>query len=303
MVFNHVFKKEWFEDELVKKIIHDIDGIYKTDGTCLWSKGIRLSFGTFAGAISPQELSLSSKMLILMLKLNEPKLVFYSEFIDSKYYKYVFEIAKIKDISLSVFNKIPYEDGYVSYIYDTDRTINTKKEFSDEFFTAVERYYSKHFQENYNHICQKHRITVLTGCDIIDQKLIISKLTNKLLVPYKIEISDIIGKNVKVSGIVHMTDDFLSHEYNIIEYLRKNGTLESFKYVYTDTLFLIDDFCTLTKHEDFSIFYKNAVAENNYFLFITSKLSTISNIRCNINSVLKLKTHLINVKSEIHIES
>ena len=92
--FNLVYEDEWFEDELVVKMIKDIDKVDIEDGV-FTSK----LFGT----ISPSELSTGVKGLILMLK--EEGLSSYW-FLSSRYgencHKWIFYISSFKDINLYV---------------------------------------------------------------------------------------------------------------------------------------------------------------------------------------------------------
>lgn len=141
LAFNLRFKAEWFQNELVRRIISDIDYVEDVKGTCLFVRGMHKT-------ISPQELAGGTKSLILMLMCNTPKTVFYSGFMGENCYPYVFEIARNTDINLVACSRFPFTEGETVYIYDTDKYVKSQYEFNEEYFDACERWNAEHYDED-----------------------------------------------------------------------------------------------------------------------------------------------------------
>ena len=83
--FDVAFKPEWFEDDLVKKMIKDVD---KSDVI-----GPYLIISPVLGPIAPTYLSGGVKVLILLLK--EPKFIYNLSNCGDNCAKWIIEIAKI----------------------------------------------------------------------------------------------------------------------------------------------------------------------------------------------------------------
>lgn len=90
--FNVAFRPEWFEDDLVKKMIKDVD---KSDVI-----GPYLIISPVLGPIAPTYLSGGVKVLILLLK--EPKFIYNLSNCGDNCAKWILEIAKQKDLTINL---------------------------------------------------------------------------------------------------------------------------------------------------------------------------------------------------------
>lgn len=92
--FYNVYNKKWFEDELVKKMIFDIDKSEVVSGNLIRSKVL--------GDISPDLLSSGVKTLILLFK--DSKKIFNASNCGDNCAKWILEIAKIKNITINLYH-------------------------------------------------------------------------------------------------------------------------------------------------------------------------------------------------------
>jgi hypothetical protein len=102
--FNHEYEDEWFEDEYVKRLVKEIDGDEVISSKCIQSPVF--------GQITCTELSGGVKALILMYE--ERDIVVWATACGDNCAKYILEIAKKQDITISLehYMKFPkdFED-------------------------------------------------------------------------------------------------------------------------------------------------------------------------------------------------
>ena len=89
--FNAVFEREWFNNELVREMIKDIDKSVVISGSAIESP--------ILGPISPRELSGGVKTLICMLM--EPGLEFYGTSCGNNCGKWMIELGKHQDVHVA----------------------------------------------------------------------------------------------------------------------------------------------------------------------------------------------------------
>lgn len=123
--FDDEYEDEWFEDDYVKKLIKEIDDTEVRQGGTLYSNAL--------GDIVKQQLSTGVKGLILLYKtdckINGDRL-------GDNCWKYVFEIAEIKDIYL-VLRHIPrFPSDFKAYLKNYDKIIN-REEYISAFVKLV----------------------------------------------------------------------------------------------------------------------------------------------------------------------
>lgn len=100
ITFRYGREDEWFNDDLVKRMIKDVDGDEVLSPYCIMSPVL--------GQIAPEYLSGGVKALILMLKTDyEIDLLVCGE----NCAKWVVEISKIKDITVSMSSFDLFSDG------------------------------------------------------------------------------------------------------------------------------------------------------------------------------------------------
>ena len=92
--FNNVYEDDWFDDEIVKQIVNDIDNSVLR-GLCVLSPVL--------GSISVQDLSGGCKTLILLYKLDdfEPNLIWLGNNCED----WLIKISNIKDINVVMTGK------------------------------------------------------------------------------------------------------------------------------------------------------------------------------------------------------
>ena len=90
--FKNTYEPEWFESELAKKMIKDIDDSDVLSGECINSQVL--------GQIPPERLSGGVKTLLLML--NEPDKIFNASTCGDNCAKWILEIGKQKDLTINL---------------------------------------------------------------------------------------------------------------------------------------------------------------------------------------------------------
>ena len=90
--FKNTYEPEWFESELAKKMIKDIDDSDVLSGECINSPVL--------GQIPPERLSGGVKTLLLML--NEPDKIFNASTCGDNCAKWILEIGKQKDLTINL---------------------------------------------------------------------------------------------------------------------------------------------------------------------------------------------------------
>ena len=90
--FKNTYEPEWFESDLAKKIVKDIDNSDVLSGECINSPVL--------GQIPPERLSGGVKTLLLML--NEPDKIFNASTCGDNCAKWILEIGKKKDLTINL---------------------------------------------------------------------------------------------------------------------------------------------------------------------------------------------------------
>ncbi len=90
--FKNTYEPEWFESELAKKMIKDVDDSDVLSGECINSPVL--------GQIPPERLSGGVKTLLLML--NEPNKIFNASTCGDNCAKWILEIGKLKDLTINL---------------------------------------------------------------------------------------------------------------------------------------------------------------------------------------------------------
>ena len=90
--FKNSYESEWFDSELAKEIVRDVDHSDVLSGECIQSPVL--------GQIPPERLSGGVKTLLLML--NEPDKIFNASACGDNCAKWLLEIGKIKDITINL---------------------------------------------------------------------------------------------------------------------------------------------------------------------------------------------------------
>lgn len=127
--FDLVFEDEWMATELTKRMILDVD-----KSTVLYPRVID---SPVLGPISPRELSGGVKGLILMA-YDDDMLgsYFYGEQFGDNTAKWILEIAKNRDIYITLNHFMEFDRNFKQdvYIDNTDEIINSYDEYFDVYF-------------------------------------------------------------------------------------------------------------------------------------------------------------------------
>lgn len=107
--FRNSYEPEWFETDLAKKMIKDIDDSDVLSGECINSPVL--------GMIPPERLSGGVKTLLLML--NEPDKIFNASTCGDNCAKWILEIGKQKNLTINLRH-------LMSFGKDTEFEINIK---------------------------------------------------------------------------------------------------------------------------------------------------------------------------------
>lgn len=134
--FNNNFEREWFDDPLVWEMVRDVDKSEVISGSAIDSP--------FLGPISPRELSGGVKTLICMLF--EPENVYYATACGDNCGKWMVEIGKRHDVTISLNYLMMFrtpEEKYVggmNAICDNNgMKIDNMMEFFDAYNDLVRR--------------------------------------------------------------------------------------------------------------------------------------------------------------------
>ena len=101
--FNNTFEPEWFDDELVKEMVLDIDKTVVLSHYCMDSPVL--------GQIPPEMLSQGVKTLILMLK--QPDMIFYATNCGDNCAKWIIEISKRQDLHIVLGHYMQWGDSEI----------------------------------------------------------------------------------------------------------------------------------------------------------------------------------------------
>lgn len=127
--FKNTYKPEWITDELAKRIIKDIDKSDVLSGYCIQSPVL--------GQIPPERLSGGVKMMLIMM--NSPENYLYcGEMFGDNCLKWVIEIAKHKDIriTMSYLKNFDGIDSFEAYITNTGNMVHNYDELDEEYYNS-----------------------------------------------------------------------------------------------------------------------------------------------------------------------
>lgn len=116
--FNLNYEDIWFEDQLIKEMILDVDKSTVVSANCIESPVL--------GFIAPQKLSGGVKALILMLK--ESRVVWATACGDNCA-KWIVEIAKQKDITICLEHVMEFPDEFEAICLDNNTEIHNMLDF------------------------------------------------------------------------------------------------------------------------------------------------------------------------------
>lgn len=117
--FNFNYLEEWFEDDLVKKMIEDVDKSKVLSPNCIESPVL--------GQIPPTSLSGGVKALILMLK--EPELEIWATACGDNCAKWILEIGKQQDICIVLRHVMEFDCDFDAVCTDTGEEIHTLNDY------------------------------------------------------------------------------------------------------------------------------------------------------------------------------
>lgn len=120
--FDVAFKPEWFEDDLVKKMIKDVD---KSDVI-----GPYLIISPVLGPIAPTYLSGGVKVLILLLK--EPKFIYNLSNCGDNCAKWILEICKDRDIVAYLEHVMHFKDPFDIKVLNTGNVVHHMQDLIPE---------------------------------------------------------------------------------------------------------------------------------------------------------------------------
>ena len=120
--FDFEYEEEWLEDDLVKKMILDVDKSEVLDTGVVKSPVL--------GLIPPTEISGGVKALILMLKTNDE---IWATACGDNCAKWILKIAELKDITISLEHFLDFGDNNFQF-----RDAETGEIFNDYFKQVIE---------------------------------------------------------------------------------------------------------------------------------------------------------------------
>lgn len=121
--FKYNYEEEWFEDELVKEMVRDVD-----DSTVISAYSID---SPVLGIIAPERLSGGVKALIIMYK--EPTLIVNASACGNNCAKWILEIGKRQDITVRLEYEMEFEEPFEISVKNSGNVIHSYEEFLKEF--------------------------------------------------------------------------------------------------------------------------------------------------------------------------
>lgn len=121
--FKYNYEDEWFEDELVKAMVRDVDG-----STVLSAHAID---SPVLGIIAPERLSGGVKALMIMYK--EPHLIVNASACGNNCAKWILEIGKRQDFTVRLGYEMEFEEPFDICVKNSGNVIHTYIEFLKEF--------------------------------------------------------------------------------------------------------------------------------------------------------------------------
>lgn len=127
--FNSWYDKEWFNDELVKQIVLDVD---KTEIV-----GPNLAISPVFGAMPPTKISGGAKALILALKTD---MVIWGTACGDNCAKWFIEIGKLKDVIVYLTYPMKFPCDFDAVCLDDGKEIHSAKDFLNSFCDNTDVY-------------------------------------------------------------------------------------------------------------------------------------------------------------------
>lgn len=116
-------EKDWFNNELSKKFIKEIDKSIAVKDEYIESPVF--------GAISPERLSSGCKCLILLSVLDDCNI--YASRMGDNCSKYILELAEIKDITITLHHMMMFPEEMKAIMMDTGKVVNSRGEYVKEY--------------------------------------------------------------------------------------------------------------------------------------------------------------------------
>ena len=118
--FKNTYEPEWFESDLAKKIVKDIDNSDVLSGECINSPVL--------GQIPPERLS--GGVMNLLLMLNEPDKIFNATTCGDNCAKWILEIRKQKDLTINLRHMMSFgkDTEFEIRIHNGGEVVNSMKE-------------------------------------------------------------------------------------------------------------------------------------------------------------------------------
>ena len=124
--FDSVYEDEWLEDDLVKKMILDVDHSNVVSPHVIESPVL--------GAITPRELSGGVKVLILMLK--DDSYTYNMSNCGDNCAKWVLKIAEQKDLTVYLQHIMHFEGNFEIKIMNTGKIVHNPAEYVEGLLEA-----------------------------------------------------------------------------------------------------------------------------------------------------------------------
>lgn len=121
--FKYNYENEWFEDELVKAMVRDVDGSTVESAHAIESPVL--------GIIAPERLSGGVKALIIMYK--EPKLIVNASACGDNCAKWILEIGKRQDITVRLGYEMEFQEPFDICIKNSGKIVHNYADFLKEF--------------------------------------------------------------------------------------------------------------------------------------------------------------------------
>lgn len=118
--FNFNYDDEWLEDELVKKMILDVDKSIVKSANCIESPVL--------GQIAPEKLSGGVKALILMYK--EPDRKYWATACGDNCAKWILKIAEINDLDIVLEHIMEFNTDFKAYCPEHTLKINNLSDYN-----------------------------------------------------------------------------------------------------------------------------------------------------------------------------
>ena len=120
--FKNTYEPEWFETELAKQIVREVDDSEVLSSECIQSPVL--------GQIPPERLSGGVKTLLLIL--NEPEKIFNASTCGNNCAKWILEIGKREDVIVNLRHIMDFGDNeFEIKILNKNQIVHNMEEFID----------------------------------------------------------------------------------------------------------------------------------------------------------------------------